>query len=323
MTVWAFAKVDDSEARALVYDSIRHGKSRFGWSQRDEHNLRRDGWSDWHSKQMFLLQIRPEDWIVHVNCPEWGRCVAVQSVGEYEFDDGVPCEWGPDFRHGIPVNPDTIVEFDRRDQNILPTINLNPRQRYHRIYAIEDFLQSLENLRSGAVSLRDEETRELFHLRDKTKALLSQITTLIQQTHRGKSLERLFAKVFRRVPGVVDVAENGFGWGTDHGADLVVTMQASIANISFEQRVIVQIKSFGGSHYDLSAIEQVEEGIAKFDAVAGIIITTAKKTEYLESAIQSASERIGKPIDLLAGDDVAKFALQHAQDLVFELKNGS
>lgn len=39
MAVWAFSKVDDSTNRSLVFESIRNGKSRFGWSQRDEHNL--------------------------------------------------------------------------------------------------------------------------------------------------------------------------------------------------------------------------------------------------------------------------------------------
>lgn len=32
MNVWAFAKVDDDDARKLVYESIKEGKSRFGWS---------------------------------------------------------------------------------------------------------------------------------------------------------------------------------------------------------------------------------------------------------------------------------------------------
>jgi hypothetical protein len=121
----------------------------------------------------------------------------------------------------------------------------------------------------------------------------------------------------------VNVHENGFGRGTDNGADLIVTTKTSIANIALDQCVVVQIKSFEGSHYDLGAIDQIKGGMKKYDAVAGIIITTAEKTEQLEKAIQEASEELRKPIDLLAGLDVAKFVLSHAPDLVFDLNASS
>ena len=58
---------------------------------------------------------------------------------------------------------------------------------------------------------------------------------------------------------------------------------------------------------------------AYFNAVAGMIITTARKTEELEDAIHKASEAIDKPIDLLAGDDVAKFVIKYAKKMVFRL----
>ena len=53
MTVWVFNKVDDLEARKLVYESVKAGKSRFGWSTKDEHNLKlKDNWTEWHSKEI-------------------------------------------------------------------------------------------------------------------------------------------------------------------------------------------------------------------------------------------------------------------------------
>jgi hypothetical protein len=94
MTIWTFNKVDDKKGRELVYQSIKSGKSRFGWSQKDEHNLKlKDNWTNWHSKQLFLLEVRPGDWIVHINTPQWGKCIAVQVLSEYEFDDGLQCSW--------------------------------------------------------------------------------------------------------------------------------------------------------------------------------------------------------------------------------------
>ncbi len=50
-----------------------------------------------------------------------------------------------------------------------------------------------------------------------------------------------------------------------------------------------------------------------------MIITTAQKTEKLENRITAVSECIGCPIDLLAADDVAKFVLKNAPELLFKL----
>lgn len=321
-TVWAFAKQGDQDSARQIFESITEGQSRFGWSQEDRHNLMEE-WTEWHSRQMFLRRIKPGDWIVHVNCPVWGRCVAVPVIGEYQFDAGIRCTWGTDYRHFIPVDGSQRIEFDRRDPNVLPTVNLNPRQRYHSVRAVDDFLRSIENLKKGSVELQDEDTRELYHLRENTESLLPTLTSLIQSTHRGKNLERLLGKVFKQVPYEIDVEFNGFGWGTDYGADLIVTVPISIGNLELENRIVVQVKSYVDKHYDLSAIDQIKQAIVKYEAVAGMIITTAEKTEQLETAISEAAEQVGRPIDLLAGDDVARFVLQHGHDIIFDLNPSS
>ena len=317
MTIWAFNWTEDENDRQQVYKSLLHGKSRFGWSQEDKHNLKlKDNWTDWHSRQLFLLQVKPNDWIVHVNTPQWGRCVAAQVLSEYDFDDGLLCTEGKDFRHFFAIDVDSIVEFDRKDPNVLPSVNLNPRQRYHRIYAVQDFQRSIENLKQGVVKLQEGESREVYHLRNKTDELLTEIVRLIHETHRCKELERFLARVFREIPDVIDVIENGFGWGTDYGADLIVTTKT----LEFENRIIVQVKSFEDVHDDLYAVDQVKTGIEKFDGKAGMVITTAKATPELESYVRKVSEDIGCPIDLLASDDLAKFVIRYAPNLLFNLR---
>lgn len=320
MKVWAFNKVDNSECRKKVYQSFKNGISRFGWSQKDKHNLKGDKWSEWHSKQLFLLQIKKGDWIVHINTPSYGKCIAGQVKSDYKFDEGLDCWNAKDFRHSFEIEKNSIIEFNRNDKNILPTVNLKPRQRYHRVYAVNDFLKSIENLKNNAVNLKKGESKEVYHLRDKTERYLKEITQLIHNTHKSKNLERFMANVFRKLPNVVDVNENGFGWKTDYGADLIVTTKSSIGNLEFENKIVVQIKSFEGKHYDLNAVEQVKTGIDKFNANAGIIITTAERTEQLEDKIQQISIDIDKPIDLIAGEDVAKFVIKYASDLIFKLE---
>ena len=279
----------------------------------------KDNWSEHHSKQLFLLQVCPGDWIVHINTPYWGRCIAAQVTSGYNFDGGLECKQRIDFRHCFDIDINTLIEFDRRDPNILPSVNLNPRQRYHRVRAFDDFIKSIENLKSNAVSLSGPESSGEYHLKEKANKYLSEITTQIQDTHGGKELERFLAKVFRKIPGVVDVNENGFGWGTDHGAVLIVTTSSALGNLSLEHRIIVQVKSYQGEHNSLDAVNQVKIGIDKYSGTAGMIITTARASEVLDNKVKEVSDEIGIPIDLLAADDVAKFVIKHAPELVFSL----
>ncbi|WP_241904384.1 hypothetical protein [Vibrio cyclitrophicus] len=79
------------------------------------------------------------------------------------------------------------------------------------------------------------------------------------------------------------------------------------------------MKSFEGSHYSLEAVSQTEEAIKVYEANAGIIITTAVSTESLEASVQSLSDKIGKQIDLMAGEDVARFVLKYAPEMVFKV----
>ena len=320
MKVWAFNGADDGDKKA-IYDSIKNGKSRFGWSQKDEHNLKlKDNWTDCHSRQLFLLEITKGDWIVHINTPELGKCIAGQVISDYDFDEGIQCAWGLDFRHNFSLDSKTIVEFSRTDSNILTSVNLRPRYRFHRVYAVDDFLKSIENVKNNKVELADDETSEEHHLKMRTNEYLKKITRDIHEMHAGKKLEHFIARVMRKIPDVVDVRENGSGWGTDHGADLIITLHSTIGKFDFEHKIIVQVKSYEGQHYDLNSVNQIKVGIEKFQGTAGMLITTGERTPELEKEIATISNKIGHPIHLLCGDDVARFVLENAPDLLFNLQ---
>ena len=313
MNVWAFNKPDDLKRVHLLYKEVNNGKSRFGWSWRDKHNLKlENNWTDEHSKQLFLLSIKEGDWIVHIHMPEWGKCVAARVVREYDFDEGID----GDFRHFFEIDTHSVVEFERRDQRLDPRVNLKPRQRYHRVYAVEEFERSIERVKS-----REEikENGELHHLLNETDKLLEKITGLIQEMNRGKELERFLAKVLRRIPGVVDVNENGSGWGTDYGADLIATIKVSVAGLDLEHKIVVQVKSYEGEVRDTNAVDQIKTAIETFEADAGMIITTGQRTEELETAVAQAADELGRPVYLLADKEVAQFVIKNAADLVFRL----
>lgn len=309
--VFAFAKVVDSPARVCVYKDISKGKSRFGmWDQKVSLKEK------YHGGNGFLLKINQGDWIVHVNSPEYGKCVAVQVVGSYEFDAGIECSWGRDFKNYIPVDPQTIVEFDRNDQRVLPSVNLRPMRRGQRIKQVGDFLQSLENLKTEKSDFQINDLRGVVHLRAKFDSeLLPTVTKYIHELNRSKELERFIHSLFNSMPNTESTL-NGFGWGTDHGADLIVEFHNPLSGISLSSKLIVQVKSYYGDHSELNAIDQIANGIEKYSGHGGLLITTGKATEKLEDYAREVSERIGVPIDIIAGAEVARFVLRYAPDLL-------
>lgn len=318
--IWAFNKVDDPQDRLLIHKSILAGKSRFGWSTPDTSDLSDENnyWREENRLQRRLLEVKPGDWIVHRNTPVWRQFVAAQVTSGYQFDEGLQCSnERTDFRHCFELDTDTIVEFDRLDANVLPTVRLNQRQRLERIYEVADFRASIDNLKKGTVEMGEGESREGHHLRTKTdKELLSVATKLIHETHKGKNLEGFLAEVLRKTPGVKEVEEHGKKGGADHGADLIVRMRDPL---DFVRTIIVQVKSFEGEHRDLKAVEQVKTGIEEFKGDAGMIITTADRTEELEAEIEKISGDINRPITLLAGPEVSAFVIKHAPELLFNL----
>lgn len=309
--VFSFAKILDDSNRKIVYDDIKKGKSRFGmWDQKVSLH------DQYHGGNGFLLKIKKDDWIVHVNSPSYGLCVAVKSVGSYMFDEGIRCSWGSDFCNFIPVDPESIVEFDRNNKNILPSVNLKPMRRGQRVLQVDDFLSSLENIRNNSISEEDSELRGVIHLRQKLDDhLLPKIANYIHELNRSKEFERFLHQIFSRMQNVTSI-QNGFGWRTDHGADLIVEFQNPIAGISLSSKLIIQAKSYSGKHEDLNAIDQIVEGIEKYRANGGLLITTGESTEQLEDYALKKSSEISMPIDIIAGSDVARFVIRYAPDML-------
>ncbi len=319
--VWAFNRPTWEDERKAVVQSIKEGKSRFGWSFSDTADLRKFFWNKENAEQRFLMRIKPEDWIVHVNLPQYDRCIAAKVTSGYMFDEGVfiAARKCIDFRNCFCIDPASVIEFSRKDKNLIPSVNLKPRSRQQRVLAVKEFLNSIENLKRGAVTLKGGETRQQYHLKDKTREYLRKIAELIHQMNKSKDLEKYLALVFERMPGVVKVKPNGSRGGTDHGADLIVTLSSGIGNRRDESIIIVQIKSYEAVHNDTKAVDQVKTGIKEYGGNAGMVITTADTTDEFDAYVQKVAEDIGCPIDLLDAEDVARLVIKHAPDLLFDL----
>jgi hypothetical protein len=330
-----------SKTQQFLADSIRNGVSRFGWSYIDTADLKmlqNKSWQEMNDKEKscwakanFLLGVEIGDWVVHINLPYWGSCIVGQVNETYSFEYNGN-KFG-DYRHLLKLDKKSIVEFERNDDGVLPIISsrLKLQGRYWTIQYVDEFLHTIQNIKSEALGKKEDESIGIFYLKKDLSPLFKNITDKIQKTHPASKLENLIAEVFRNIPGVVDVYEHGRhkGWGTDSGADLIVTYKSGIpiSNLEKEEKLVVQVKSYTGEHWEISAVEQIETAIKEFQASAGLIITTAQSTDNLEKAIESLSNKLSKteqddrlnkpiPIGLIAGEDVAKFVLKYGGHLL-------
>ncbi|PWV44634.1 restriction endonuclease [Chitinophaga sp. S165] len=325
----------------FLTNSFRTGVARFGWGYIDKadlHKLEPKPFTEMDEHEMqcwnkanFLLDIQPGDWVVQINLPYWGACLTAQVVASYSFeqeDNEVS-----DYRHMLVIDTSTIVEFERNDYEVLPIISsrLKLQGRKWRICHEQEFFQTIENIKSGDIEKKEDESVGIFYLKRDLSPLLSAVTEKIYKTHPNYHLEGLIAEVFRRIPTVTNVREHGKhkGWGTDNGADLIVTYKSGLAisNLEKEETLVVQVKSYGGKHWEVNAVDQIGDAIKEFNANAGMLITTGESTENLEKAIEELSNRLSKspeegglgkdiPISLIAGQDVAKFVLRHGKELI-------
>ncbi len=148
-TIWTFKSPVESEDSQYIEKSVREdGRSRFGWSNKDHHNLTRYVNKDRADNEnlgvtAFLLKIKKGDWIVHINCPSHGKCLAVKVLSGYKWDD--KSTYG-DFRHYFEIDKDNVIAFDRNDSLILETVHLSLIGKQWKIKAKEDFVKSMNSV---------------------------------------------------------------------------------------------------------------------------------------------------------------------------------
>ena len=299
-----------------------------------------------------LLGFRPGDWVIHKHIPAHGKMTAARLSSEYFYQNPLPAP-GKDGRQCFHV--DKVFTFNRRDERVHPLFRakLNVMGGLYQVYSEKEFYESLYELgyefddadceaakavganiyknatqtavepsepKSTAVEATLPLPQRPF-LKSEFKQILGNLTEKIQHNNPGKDLERFLAAVFRNIPGVTEVKENGFGWKPDFGADLIVRyVSERIKGVAFKEETwVVQVKSFTGEHWETNAVNQLKLGIETFGADVGILITTGERTQILETAFDKLSEEMSqKNVDvyLVAGVEVAQFVLRYGLDLL-------
>jgi hypothetical protein len=321
-----YAIKGDPDWRSKIFESLRQGEGRFGWSGRNATDLHQlqdkvatTGWDSLSSEekdcyQGFLLEIKAGDYVVYVNVPEWGKCTAARITGPYHWklDD-------EDFNHRFSVDKDSVLTFDRNDAVVPPALSarLKLQGRYWRVKARKEFEDLVQALKEGRAGKARTPADNLALLAKEIRPLLRDITRTIHRTHPNYDLENLVANVFEKVPGVIAVKQKG-GAG-DHGADVLVTFDSGPPLLGLQQQrtCVVQVKSFEGAHWDVKAAQDIRRAFQHYpEAEMGIIISTAdSSTPALDQELDRTREETGKPVSLLIGEDLAAFFLRFGSEL--------
>ena len=307
----------------LIYESLKNGEGRFGWSYVETANLHElrnsiatDGWNSLNNEEKdcyheLLLSLNCGDYVVYINVPVWGQCTLAEVTGTYFW------RWADhDFNHRFPVDPNSVRSFGRNDAMVAPAlrVRLKLRGRYYRICAEEEFRRLVEALPRGVRPTPRTPGDNLHDLTDEMKPFLSTVTEKILHMHRNTDLESLVEQVFRRVPGVRSVTrQEGAG---SRGADLVVELDfGSIPELV--QTLVVQVKYDPGTLRDPSAVDDIRRAFGAYDADMALIVSTAMNHDpAVERELDRLREDTMKPVGLLIGDELAAFFLQHGSDLL-------
>ena len=352
MAIYAYGSPGD-DIKPFIYDSlVNQNISRFLWSRYHDCDLNRlkkvptdrmspDERESWKRGRR-LLDFHPGDWVIHKHIPTYGKMTAARLSSEYFYQNPLPAP-GKDGRQCFHV--DKVFTFDKKDERVHPLFRakLNVMGALHRIYDEKEFYESLyelgyefddadyeaakavgANIFPSVVEPKDDETASRMKdsfLEREFKQILGDINIKIQHNNPGKQLERFLAAVFRKIPGVTEVKENGFGWCGDDGADLIVKYNLErIKGVELEEQIwVVQVKSYVGEHWDTNAVAQIKNAIEVFDADVGIIITTGERTQTLETAFNNLTDEMSEKnvaVHLIAGVEVAQFVLRYGLDLL-------
>ena len=306
-TIYALKNSTDPERDALTFNSLQEGVGRFGWSNVETADLRAlqaridagDGLTDKERDcyHPFLLEIKKYDYVVYINIPEWGKCTLARVTGPYFWKwDGE----GSDFNHRFPIAPESVLVFDRNDAIVYPALSrrFKLQGKFWRIYDLhEEFQFLVDSLEKGEDGQPRTMETSLHWFKKEIHPDLESITKKFSRAYPGNDLEKPIAEIFRNVPGVKEVKEQG-GAG-ERGADLQVIFEweVPILGIQEQRTCVVQVKSFEGEMWVTKAVDQIREALRYWDADMGIIVSTASSgSEALDTALDQLRQDTEKPI---------------------------
>lgn len=320
-TIWAIKATPPQENPELVaslFDELKAGRARFGWSYHDDLDLtlikqrleagdplsepQREAWS----KAKFLLGLQSDDLLVYINMPSYGECTIVKVDGNYDFSHLWNSE--PDFRHVVACT--YIATFNRNNDVVPPLLRarLKLMGASYRIHCRDEVQELLETLHSGRSGRSAQE--RLFEGMDQ---VIAEAVVHLQKNGPRHALEKLVMDLFSSTGLNVNKGPDR------NGADLEITVPrqpTGIPGIVRDELCAVQVKSYTGA-IDVGgrdAIDDLKRAFASKESYScGLIVTTATEMtpafDQKFSAFREAEGRRGRGVGIILGDELARIAI--------------
>lgn len=312
---------------AGVFEELKAGRARMGWSWDDTLDLRAIQEKREQGKSLdedqteaipclgFLRYINLGDYIIYPHQPERGRFSVVKITGDYDYSDATDGLEG-DFRSFRPCSLETPSPVDMYDEIVPSTLRyrLGRPGRFSQVYDSKPFFGFLKALPEAGQQQDGSNSAIIKRIyRDLRKPLPGMLKREFAQHDLSR---KLCGELFERMgysPENICLQEGP----SEAGSDLVVTVSSPLLpnHGNFGFRVGVQAFAFEGDVAESSLktkLEQLLEGWETNSLYSGVLLTTGKCTDEAKALIDKHNDdHPGRPVRLIEGDELAELFLQH------------
>ena len=317
---------DDGWPIPGVFEELRAGRARIGWSSRDDQCLKSiqekvDRGEPLNEAQQkakrclgFLTKVASEDYLLYPHQPENGWFCVVRVTGDYDYStekvEGLA--WGSgDFRSFRPcelITTDPVARYDE----IVPSklrYRLGVPGRFSEISDLNPLFTFLRDIPEAGRIQDDSNRASVRKIHNELRKKLPD--ALHREFSRADLSRKLCPDLFERM-GYSFVVQEG---PADAGSDVVVTVGDPLLPDSVEFQIGVQVFSAEGTvkeSYFQSKLDQLLQGWDDNHLDYGALLTTGRCSKEARELLRKHNQNTPKRlVRLIDGDELADLFLQY------------
>ena len=248
--------VDEGQPVPRVFDELKAGRARIGWSYRANLDLRllvsrieqgeqlNEDERDAKRCLGFLTRVKSEDYLIYPHQPDRGKFSVVQVTGEYDYStdkDGLD----RDFRSFRPCLLKTPEPVDMYDEIVPSQLRhrLGRPGRFSQVYDTAPLFRFLKDLPQKGHRQDDPNQMSEMSLQRIHSGLRKDLADALHREFSRADLSRQFCReLFDRMGYTPDVQEGPH----EAGSDVVVTVPDRLLPEKVEIRIGIQVFSYVG-----------------------------------------------------------------------------
>ena len=324
-TVFVVKAIEEGQPVPGVFDELKAGRARMGWSYQDNLDLRLLLGRIEQGEQLdedergakrclgFLTRVKLEDYLLYPHQPERGLFSVVQVKGDYKYStdkDGLTTASGRDFRSLRACSLKTPDPVDMYDEIVPSQLRqrLGRPGRISQVYDTSSFFGFLEDLPNRG-QLQDGSNRA--SLRRIHNGLRENLPDALRREFGRADLSRRFCPdLFERMGYSAEVQEGP----AEAGSDVVVTVgNPLLPDDGF--RIGVQAFAYEETVEEWALQDKLEQLLGGWEDNSldyGVLFTTGRCSEAAVAALHKHNkEKPDRLVRLIEGDELADLFLKH------------